>query len=257
MGVANVGQEQQSIFKSAGQAVHVAFVVMGQEASHGAPFRAALLRVMEQATLETEQQRHWLDQLRGKLSGTVNFAGLSTLDVRAQCALIAQAIRTKLPEAEMWVLQAKYGKTDFEDVDGVRRFAFSAERIAAIQGLSKWMAPAFSRIKPLALDCMLGRMFANHKKIDISARDLAEQFGGSHMKYVRASYKMKNLLRILEDQAIDRLEPYFAQHGLIAHQVADLDRVPRAPFVVGSRTVIEITPTRAYNAERQILDCCQ
>jgi hypothetical protein len=213
MGAANV-EQIQGIFQDAGQAVHVAFVVMGQEASQGTPFRAALLRVMEQSTLD-DGQRHWLDQLRGERAGTVNFDGLSTLDVRAQCALIAQAIRTRLPAPEMWVLQAKYGQTDFEDVDGERRFAFSAERIAAIQGLSEWIAPMFSRIKPLALDCMLGRMFANHRKIDISARDLAAQFGGNHTRYVRASFKMKNQLRILEDMAIARLEPYFVEHGLV------------------------------------------
>lgn len=219
MGAVEVKLEQQGIFASTGQAVHVAFVVLGLEASHGTPFRAALMRVMEQASLETEQQRHWLDQLRGERTGTVDFTGLSTLDVRAQCALIAQAIRTKLPEAEMWVLQAKYGQTDFEDdVEGGRRFAFSAERIAAIKGLSEGMRPMFSRIPPLALDCMLGRMFANHKRIDISVRDLAAQFGGSHMKYFRAAYKMKNHIRKLEEQAMARLEPMFQAHGVIGPQ---------------------------------------
>lgn len=207
-------EQARSIFGSAGQAVHVALVVMGQEASQGAPFRAVLMRLMEQATLDTAQ-RHWLDQLRGDRAGTVDFVGMSTLDVRAQCALIAEAIRTRLPEAEMWVLQARYGRTDFEDVDGARRFAFSAERIAAIQGLSNWMAPMFSRIKPLALDCMLGRMFADHKRIDISVRDLAEQFGGSHMKYFRAACKMKNRIRQLEDQAIAKLEPIFVEQGVV------------------------------------------
>lgn len=212
-------QGKQGIFQSAAQAVQVAFVVMAQEASQGTPFRAALLRVMEQADLPSEQQRHWLDQLRGDRVGAVDFDGLSSLDVRAQCGLIAQAIKTRLPEVEMWVLQAKYGVTDFEDEGGERRFAFSAERIAAIQGLANWMAPTFSRIKLLALDCMLGRIFANHKRIDISSRALAEQFGGNHTKYVRASYKMKNLLRGLEDRAIERLEPYFAESGLILEEV--------------------------------------
>jgi hypothetical protein len=216
MGAANM---EQGIFQSAEQAVQVAFVVMSHEASPGTPFRSALLRVMEQIDLPSEQQRHWLDQLRGDRVGTVNFDGLSTLDVRAQCAVIAQAIKTRLPAEEMWVLQAKYGVTDFEGEGSERRFAFSAERIAAIQGLSKWMAPKFSRIKPLALDVMLGRMFANHKRIDISSRDLAAQFKGSHTKYVRASFKMKNLLRGLEDQAIERLEPYFAESGLILQEV--------------------------------------
>lgn len=240
-------QGQQGIFQDGGQAVHVAFVVMGQEASHGTPFRAALLRVMEQSTLDAGQ-RHWLDQLRGDRAGTVDFAGLSTLDVRAQCALIAQAIK-KLPEVEMWVLQAKYGQTDFEDVKGCRRFAFSAERITAIQGLSKWMAPMFSRIKPLALDCMLGRMFANHKKIDISARDLAEQFGGNHTKYVRASFKMKNHLRQLEDQALARLEPYFAENGLIVTQPERM--VGRAAPFERRRLVFETNPGHADNTYRK------
>lgn len=216
MEVMTVEQGQQGIFQNAGQAVHVAFAVMAQEASHGTPFRAGLLRVMEQSTLDTEQQRHWLDQLRGDRAGTVNFTGLSALDVRAQCALIAQAIRTKLPETEMWVLQAKYGQVDFEDLNGERRFAFSADRIAAIHNLSTWMAPMFSRIKPLALDCMLGRMFANHKRIDISVRDLAEQFGGSHMKYFRASWKMKNHIRKLEELALARLDEIFLQQGVTA-----------------------------------------
>jgi hypothetical protein len=208
-------EQAQSIFGSAGQAVHVALVVMGQEASQGTPFRAALMRVMEQVSLESDMQRHWLDQLRGERAGTVDFAGMSTLDVRAQCALIARAIKTRLPEDEMWLLQAKYGRTDYEDVDGTRRFAFSAERIGAIQGLSRCLAPLFPRIKPLALDLMLGRIFANHRKIDISARALADQFGGNHTRYIRAAFKMKNRLRVIEASAIDRLEPYFAENGLI------------------------------------------
>lgn len=209
---------QEAIFESAGQAVHVAFAIMGQEASQGAPLQRMLIRAMEQTSLETPQQRHWLDQLRTRPSGTVNFAGLTSSDIRAQCAMITQAV-TNLPDLERWVLQAKYGQTDYEDVsdgDGgtARRFAFSPERIAAIKGLSDWLAPLFPRIKSLALDCMLGRLYANHSKIDISARDLAAQFGGNHTKYVRASFKMKNQLRQLEDLAIALLEPLFADKGV-------------------------------------------
>jgi hypothetical protein len=318
MGEAAVELEHEAIFENAGQAVHVAFLIMAQEATQDAPLRKAIIRVMESIKL-APNQRHWLDQLRGAGGGSVNFAGLSGDEIRAQCAMITQAVKTKLPNVEMWVLQAKYGQTDFEDVadeqgdqevaaveqaqadvqaarekleqargeltaaadairratgwpggssserrqwDGAResvreleaavvvaesrqqaaqvalsqrgacrilnngpqpkregvqvrrRFAFSAERIAAIQGLSDWFAPMFPRIKPFAIDCMLGRMFARHKKIDISARELADQFGGSHMKYVRAAFKMKNHVRILEEKAIARLETIFAMQGV-------------------------------------------
>ncbi len=311
-------EEEQAIFRDVGQAVHVAFLVMAQEAMQDAPFRKALIRVMESINLD-KGQTHWLDQLRGEKGGSVNFAGLTGGDVRAQCAMITQAVVTNLPPVERWVLQAKYGETDFEDVPsdgedgqaaavalerarekvcalraklanaqaelnassvprsgrcadvqeraifdsatsavrllrarvvtaesaaqvaqvavgqrgacrmldngpipkreqsgGRRRYAFSAERIAAITGLSDYFGPMFPRLKPLAIDLMLGRMFANHKKIDISLRDLAGQFGGSPMKYMRAAFKMKNHVRLLEQNAYERLRPVFTEHGVIA-----------------------------------------
>ncbi len=307
--------QEQAIFENAGQAVHVAFLVMAQEAMQDAPFRKALIRAMESIHLDGKQT-HWLDQLRGEKSGTINFGGLTNGDVRAQCALITQAVTTNLLPVERWVLQAKYGETEFEDVadnsdDGLaaevtlerakakvcslraklaqvraelhaapvprsggpaderghfdsatmavhlvrarlataesaeqiaqiavdqkttcraldngptpkgpasagkRRFAFSAERITAITGLSDYFAPMFPRIKPLAIDAMLGRLFANHKKIDISLRDLAAHFGGSQMKYMRAACKIKNHVRIIEGKALARLEPVFIKHGVI------------------------------------------
>jgi hypothetical protein len=300
-------EEEQAIFKDAGQAVHVAFLVMAQEAMQDAPFRKALIRVMESINLD-RGQTHWLDQLRGDKGGSVNFAGLSGNDVRAQCAMITQAVVTNLPPLEKWVLQAKYGETEFEDIvsdsedavialdsaisevrvlrEGVmkarieldviasargnskgyqearatvrdlcdelyaaesraqaakvafdqgkayrvldngraavvagvarRRFAFSPERITAIHGLSEYFAPLFPRLKPLALDFMLGRMFANHKKIDISARDLAERFGGNHTLYIRAAFKIKNHVRLLEEMAYERLTPVFVDHKVIS-----------------------------------------
>jgi hypothetical protein len=309
--MAAVMEQEAAIFENAGQAVHVAFLIMAQEATQEAPLRKALIRVMESIRLDSGNQRNWLDQLRGERgAGTVNFEGLSPGDIRAQCALITQAVTTNLPEIERWVLQAKYGQTDFEDVveaasddvegaqleDAIevarvalvqaraeldaagrafqrlpdqsargrmieargalgdaqeavavaeaaartvqagvdqvnacrmidngrapkavrtrRRWAFSAERNVAIKGLGDWFAPMFPKIKPLAIDCMLGMLFANHKKIEISTRDLAKSFGGDHRIYWRASSKLRGHLRTLEESAIARLEPIFSEHGV-------------------------------------------
>ncbi|MET3134991.1 hypothetical protein AAKU55_005294 [Oxalobacteraceae bacterium GrIS 1.11] len=214
----------EAVFATAGQAVHVAFVLLSQPAQQDAPFRKALIRAMESIQL-TGDQGDWLDQLRGAASGSgsVNFGGLDGNEVRAQCAMIMQAVKS-LPPLEGWVLQAKFGNTDFECrqedsqlpqlKEPRRRWAFSAERIEAIKGLSDHFAPMFPKIKPLAVDCMLGRLFANHKKLDISSRDLADSFGGNHTMYLRASIKMKQRLLELEYQAIDRLEPQFIRHGV-------------------------------------------
>lgn len=314
------GMDMETVFGSTAQAVHVAFLVMAQEAMQDAPLRKALIRVMESINLKSGTQRHWLDQLRGEKSDSINFGGLDGNEVRAQCAMITQAVK-QLPAPEMWVLQAKYGQTDFEDagVDEVtleqmrvtldlakktvvmvrarmqsaraeldaardfhlaceqriarpdtessartkyyaardavrdigaelaraesrereaeialgritsscnvadngkvpgnlkRRFAFSAERIDAIKGLSDWLQPQFSRIKPFALDCMVGRLFAKHKRLDISFRDLAVTFGGNAMQYQRASFKLRNMLRELEEMAIARLESRMVADGV-------------------------------------------
>lgn len=215
-------EKDEAIFANPEQAVRVAIQVLSQEAQQDAPFRWALIRAMESIVL-TNNQRNWLDELRGTPSETVNFSGLDGGDIRAQCAMITQAVRDRLPAPEMWVLQAKFGVTDFESLDDEqlprlkeprRRFAFSAERINAIKGLSDWFAPMFPRLKPLAIDCVLARIFANHKKIDIGVRDLADSFGGSHMVYQRATVKMRRHLGALEQKALDRLEPYFIEHGV-------------------------------------------
>ena len=49
--------ENEAIFESAGQAVHVAYLIMGQEPSGDAPFRKALIRAMESIQLGSDEQR--------------------------------------------------------------------------------------------------------------------------------------------------------------------------------------------------------
>lgn len=205
---------EEAVFENVGQAVHVSFLIMAQEAKQDAPLRAALIKAMESVQLNG-RQRSWLEQLRGAASGTINFGGLDGNEVRAQCALVLQAVKHRLPKTEMWVLQAKYGQTDFEDVDGRRRFAFSGERIDAIRGLADWFRPMFPGLNPHAVDCMLGRLFANHKQLDITVRDLAKSFGASHMTYHRASKKMKDHLCDLEQIAFKRLAPSFVKQGVV------------------------------------------
>ena len=99
----------EAVFENVGQAVHVSFLIMAQEAKQDAPLRAALIKAMESVVL-SGRQRCWLDQLRGASTGSINFGGLDGNEVRAQCALVLQAVKHRLPVTEMWVLQeaAKY-----------------------------------------------------------------------------------------------------------------------------------------------------
>ncbi|GGI16418.1 hypothetical protein [Oxalicibacterium faecigallinarum] len=103
----NQTNQPTAIFTSVGQALHVAYLIMASDARQDSPLRKALVRMMSDIDLSA-QQTEWLNQLRGEATGTVNFAGLSADDVRAQCALIVSAVDSKLMAQEKWVIHAKY-----------------------------------------------------------------------------------------------------------------------------------------------------
>lgn len=145
-------------------------------------------------------------------------------DVRDAGAILARAESTE--RQIRIVVDRVQGKTVTDGVApavgaGGRRFAFSSERIDAIKGLSDWFRPMFPRIKPFAIDCMLGRLFANHTKMGISFADIATSFGGNAKLYERASFKMRNHLRELEKQAMDRLDKRLVQHGVSKSKESD------------------------------------
>ncbi len=206
-----------AVFQSTSQALHVAFLVMAQPVREKNTFRLALIQIMEMQEKLTPRQRIWLNQLIGDPSeSTVNFAGLGMDDVRAQCAVVVSAVRTKLPDIERWAVLARYGQLgDERSPDGTKRFFFLRERSEAIQSLSTWLAPSFDGISVLVLDCLLARRYANHTKVDSSFRDLAKAFGGNHMTYKRAHDKIGARIREAEARAEGILTPYFEETGLV------------------------------------------
>jgi len=213
-----------AIFESTGQAVHVAYTIMAQPAQQDSMLRKSLVRILDSMSNLSPRLSAWLGQLRGEKSGSVNFEGLSSYDVRAQCTLIILAVRTRLPDPEKWALQAKYAHTDIEYCGRrVKRHAFSPEKATAIRSLAGWLMQT-SALKDMprdVMDLMVGKFYANHAKTEISFRALAKEYGGNHMTYARAFKKVKSLLRPLEDMALGRLHPYFVEQGIVADQ--DLD----------------------------------
>lgn len=210
-----------AIFESTGQAIHVAYTIMAQPAQQDSMLRKSLVRILDSMSNLSPKLSEWLGQLRGEKSGTVNFEDLSAYDVRAQCALILFAVRTRLPDPERWALQAKYAHTDIEYAGRrVKRYAFSSEKAEAIRALSRWLlqTSALTSVPVDVMDCMVGKFYANHAKTDISFRDLAKTFGGNHMTYARSFKQVKKLLRPLEDMAIGRLHPHFVEQGIVIDQ---------------------------------------
>lgn len=212
-----------AIFESTGQAIHVAYVIMAQPAQQDSMLRKSLVRILGSMANLSPALSSWLGQLRGEKSGTVDFEGLSAYDVRAQCALILTAVRTRLPEPERWAIEAKYCATEDEGRDGEKRYAFSSEKAAAIKRLSAWLVQTsvLGSIPRAAMDLMVAKLYVNHTKTEISYRALAAEFGGDHLRYFRAFKKVKQILRPLEDMAIARLHPYFVTQGIVIGQPTD------------------------------------
>lgn len=210
-----------AIFQTTGQALHVSYMIVSQEPRQDGALRKAILQIMSALDSLTKGQRDWMNQLIGEASGTVDFGGLTADEVRAQCAMVTQVVKDHLPAPEMWAVHARFIPTEIEDMgrdeEGrtIKRFYYSQERVNAIVGLSGYLQPGFPTIPGAALDMMIARAFANHAKIEISFRELAENFGGNHMTYARANKSLIEKLRELEQMAVRRLTPMFERTGLV------------------------------------------
>lgn len=212
-----------AVFKDTRQALHVAFAVLSQEPRGESMLTKGLIRMLEAMPALTPRQEKWLNQLRGERSGSVNFIGLTSDEIRAQCADVISAVRTKLHHAEQWAVMARFGQMEvgIDPKTKEPRTAFPPERADAIESLALWVQPSFRTIPADALNCMLVKVFSNHELMQASFRELAKAFGGNHMTYHRAYPFLRGQMIDLEDTAVARLRPYFERTGLVEQEAVD------------------------------------
>lgn len=203
----------QPIFRSTSQAIHFAFLIEAYEASIESVMAIAMRRFMKELGIWDTGN-----------PSTVDFGGLNALEVRAQCAMIRAAVRSRLPAPEAWAIEARYGiNHEAEDKDkqrragfrrGDRNVRFSTARYEAVKNLGKWLAPSFPTINPLAVNLLVARAI-DSRVCTTSTRQMAEQMGASKDTWARSLKVVADRLRQLENQAIDRLEPDFVADGLV------------------------------------------
>lgn len=187
------------IFMSVPRALHFAYLIQAYESSP----ESLMARIMRQHVEEC-------DVWEPRKARTVDFSGLNSLEVRAECAGIRAHVQRILPEIECAVIQARYGLTDYEDVEGgERRFFFSRERSAAIQFLAQRAAIQFPDVRLVILDLLVARHFASRKTTPITLRCIAETFGKSHTYYRRIANVIEDELTLIEMRALDSLTPVF------------------------------------------------
>lgn len=193
----------QAIFRSTSQALHFAYLIEAYEVSVESIMSKAMRIIMMELGLWNTGE-----------PSTVNFGGLNALEVRAQCAMIRAAVRSRLPAPEAWAVQARYGINEITLADGRRKPVFSRERYDAIMRLGDWLAPSFTNFNPLAVDLLVARA-VDKRVVDVTFRQMADNFGLDHSTYAYALKRVRGKLEVLEKMAINRLEPAFMADGLV------------------------------------------
>lgn len=190
-----------AIFQTTEQALHVSFLILSIPAMGENKFRQFLIRAMEDTPNLSSRQSAWLDQLRGERSASVDFGGLSQLEVRGQCAMIVAAVTDRLPPTESAALLSRYGIGESQQ-QGVVRLALHARRSCGLG------------LKPCAKLTARHYLPRRHRD-ELSLRDLADEFKVTKDKIQRAALWMTKHYSTLEKLAIARLDPKFKAQGVV------------------------------------------
>lgn len=193
----------QAIFRSTSQALHFSFLIEAYEMSVESIMARAMRMIMTELGLWNTGE-----------PSTVDFGGLSALEVRAQCAMIRAAVRNRLPPPEVWAIQARYCVNKISLENGQRKPVFSRARYESIMNLGDWIAPSLPAINKMAVDLLVARA-VDKRVVDAALRQMAESFGTSKSTLHRAMRDVRLRLETLENMAISRLEPAFVADGLV------------------------------------------
>lgn len=193
---------QEAIFQTVWQALHLSFLIMSLEARQKNALRMALIQIMEAIEHPTAKQSAWLDQLRGTGGGTVNFAGLDPYEVRAQCAMVTQAVRDHLPPPEKFAIWTRFGT--------------QTERAAGVAGLADYMKPHLNFGDEIAIRALVyGHSVPGMRQKGLSYPEIAKERGINARTLRRGAAVIASTCRILESMAVERLRPMFERDGLV------------------------------------------
>jgi hypothetical protein len=182
-----------AVFSSTRQALHVSFMLEVMPATAKSQMQVVIEQLLEQAGISQELEQH---------ERTIDFRGLTALEVRGQCAMVVGAVSTHLALPEQSAIWTKYGmrKRQARGVDGLADYV---EPMLTIGHLHARLAMIWGKY---------GREIDREA---FSIRKIAAEFGLAHATVQRDQQKIVACQRALEGRALQRLDPYFEKTGLI------------------------------------------
>ncbi len=179
------------IFNSVQQALHFSFLMKILPATQKSVMQALIDRLMEDMGIVQEREQ-----------GTINFGGLSSLEIRGQCAMVRGAVEHHLPAPEVHAVHARY--------------AHQAEKASGVRGIRDYAAPMLTTHSDTPTLAIAWSIFGTKKQRDgLSTYHIAKEAGLSQSTVQRDLTAMKNVAKMLEDRAIERLTSVFQKDNLI------------------------------------------
>jgi hypothetical protein len=222
------GNQMDAIFESTEQALHVGFLVTSLPSRQKNAFRLALIHALEALPSLGREQSKFLDYLRGEKSGTIDFGGLTSDEVRAQCAMVVAAVSDQLPEPERNAIWIRYAR-------GIPANPKTAQRAAdpGVPPSMEWKRGVFSMatyLRPTVnlsnretiMALIAAHAFPRQRERDFSYANISKDSGVPVRTLERAAFTIRKRLRGFELQAVDRLTPLFRRDGLVAFEEAEV-----------------------------------
>lgn len=199
---------QAPIFQSVPQCLHVAFLMQTLPATSKSIMQSMIERAMEEAGVMIVRER-----------GNVNFAGLTALEIRGQCAMVRGAVEHHLPKPEADVVQARYVPAPTLDRVGrpeMMPIPLQVTKANAIRAVRDYCQPMLSTQGDIPTLAMAWSLFGSKAhKDDFSTRKIASGCQLSQSTVTRDVATIKRLARLLENRAVERLTPIFMKSGLV------------------------------------------
>lgn len=183
------------IFRSVGQALWFAYMIEQHEMSQPSPTQAVIKDLLKRSG-------EWLDAPT-PAERSVNFSGLTPMEVRGTCAMVRGMVKDHLTEPERLAVEARYG--------------YQKARADAVRGLRDYfqaLCKTQSRDALLAV-CWAIYMPSRRKGDGWSLDAISREYGAPKTVLHRDQKMIRDRAKHLECLAHDRLFPLFTKDGLV------------------------------------------
>jgi len=190
--------DSEGVFTSVRQALHVSFLMEIMPATAKSQMQHILERLMEEAGITQELEPH---------ERTIDFRGLTALEVRGQCAMVVGAVNAHLVLPERVAVWARFG---------LRR-----RQAQGVRELYDYIAPVLTtRHEVAGLAMIWGLLAREGKREDFSLNKIAAEFNLPRATLQRDQQHVSKVQKTLEERAVKGLTPYFKRTGLVGELAA-------------------------------------